>query len=87
MTEPVNRSSVDPIHPAIDGMKDGCDGVRIVLRSPAVCPTPAADGPGPESDGRELEVGGSQLPSGEFPSSCRHGTCSLLGKYFDMKIL
>src|SRR6267378_88590 len=50
MAEPVDGRGVDPVDAGRDRMLDGRDRIRIVLASPAVGPTAAADGPCAEAD-------------------------------------
>ena len=62
MSEPVDRSGVDPVHPAVDGVTHGRNRRPIVLRTPRERPSATAGGPGAESNGRESHTAGAERP-------------------------
>jgi hypothetical protein len=53
--EAVDRRGVDPVDADGHRFVDGADGKGVVLRAPAEFPVAAADGPGAQADGREME--------------------------------
>src|SRR5690606_9681304 len=58
----VDRRRVDPVDAVVDRRMDGRDAVRIVLAAPL----PAADGPRPDADRRDLEARCSQCASNHY---------------------
>ena len=63
VAEAVDAGRVDPVHARVDGVDDGLDRIRVVLRPPAEGPVAASDGPGSQADRRDLEIAGAE-PSG-----------------------
>src|SRR5207245_2121474 len=55
MAETVNSGGVDPVDAQLDGVTHGRKGSRVILRAPAERPTAAADGPGAEAEGCNLQ--------------------------------
>mgnify|MGYP007031432341 CR=1 FL=1 len=53
--EAVDGGRVDPVDADGHRLMDRADGKGVVLRAPAEFPIAAADGPGAQADGRELE--------------------------------
>ena len=56
MPKPVDGRSVDPVDAGIERGVDRFDGFVVVLRAPAESPSSAADSPGTDADGGEMEV-------------------------------
>src|SRR5207253_6034968 len=60
MAEPVDGRRIHPVDAARDRVADGRDRIGVVLASPAVRPSSAADGPGAETDLRDSKTARSQ---------------------------
>jgi len=69
----VDRRGVDPVDADGHRFVDGADGKGVVLRAPAEFPVAAADGPGAQADGREMERRVAEL-------SGLHGGSPISGK-------
>ena len=61
VTEAVYGGGVDPIDAIFDSAVDRGDRFVVFLGTPPVLPVAAADGPGAEADGGEVEVGVAKL--------------------------
>lgn len=56
MAKTVNGSRVDPVYAQVERLVDSLDGIRIILRPPAMAPVIAPDRPGTLTDGSQIEI-------------------------------
>src|SRR5262249_18632091 len=63
VAQPVDGRGVDPVDAGVQRLLDGGDGVAVVLGPPGEFPARPADGPGPEADRGDEQVGISKLSS------------------------
>jgi hypothetical protein len=54
--EAVARGGVHPVDAKLDGPPYGADGLVVVLMTPRAAPAGSAYRPGPEADGRYLQI-------------------------------
>ena len=64
MAEAVDGGGVDPVDAGVECAENGLDGVLVFLGAPGVLPVAAADGPGAEADGRQVQIGVAELTRG-----------------------
>src|SRR6201999_2395460 len=61
VTEAVDGGGVDPVDAEFEGAVDCGDGIGFFLGAPGEVRASAADGPGAEADGRDVQIGIAKL--------------------------
>jgi hypothetical protein len=61
----VHRRRIDPVHTKLDRVSHGAERFGVVLLPPAESPSATANGPGPEADSADQQVGVAEGTSGE----------------------
>src|SRR5947209_6825578 len=63
MAEPIQCCGINPVKAIVQGRVNGGNGIVFVLAAHAAVPPSAADGPGADSDRRNLKIAVPQLTS------------------------